>query len=167
MSTSTEATVRAEIVTAIRSVAKTELGFDNFDGNIKDYLLEFEREERAASYLVAQCGGKLEIRCWAVQVTSSEEVGAMGNISRRNYTVTVKGYYSLGSGGSGYKLLIDHIRAVRAAIKDLGTNLSGLCDRMLGVDDGGISVIRGIDAEGGAMLEATMVYRFDKLNPDY
>ena len=71
--------IRAAIVTAIREIAVSKLGFDEANGNVKEYLFEEEQPENRAVFFAADVGSKVLNRCWSVQVYESESFG--GSVS--------------------------------------------------------------------------------------
>lgn len=166
MATSTEATVRATIVTAIEGVYDT-LGFDQAPGNVKDYLLEYEPEERQPAYLMASVDGKKVIRAWAVDVRGNDDWYAAGNITKRTYRIRIRAYYAPGVGGEGINALIDGARAVRNAIRLLGSRLSETVDRVVSTGEIESDVVEGSDALPGRMIVGSMEYVAEKRNPDF
>lgn len=167
MATSTEATVRDVIVTALRAIAVTSLGFQDTNGNIRDYPIEFEKEELRTSYLSSTVAGRKVVRCWSVDVRAREEFSATSDngIMTRFYGVTVKGYYDIGVGGEGYRDIIDHGRKVREAIRDLGIGLSGTVSRWVVNDEMSI----GLEPAGasGNVIVGVLQYVFERANPDW
>lgn len=127
---STEATVREALVNAIKEIARSDLGFDVNDGNVKDYFPEFHQRERPQSYFQASVGGKPRIRVWAVQVLGTDNFFVSDFNGRfRTYDIRVRCYYERGVDGEDVNTVIDHLRVVRGAILDLETNLSGTVTR--------------------------------------
>lgn len=151
---STEATVRAEVIKAIKGIY-TSLGFDS-DSKIYDYLKEYHPTENEGSYLAARVGSKMTQRAWGVQVfPASEEIISGANLRySRLYEVTIKGYYSLIS-GADLNLLIDHARKIRGALKDLGLRFNGTVDR---IDDISPFSVGIEDSDDGRLLVATITY---------
>lgn len=168
MSVSTEATVRAAIVGAIRDIGATGLGFDDpLSSGVKDYLIDYEDSTRWGAYLSALVGGKKTTRAWGVHVDASETLrvanGLQGEpVIDREYQARVVGYYRVGVGGAGVNLLIDHARLVRRAVYGLGSRLGGLVDIFLGVEDLSLQVREVIDNDGGAILSGEMIFRYSK-----
>lgn len=163
---STETTVRDVLVGAIRDISD-DLGFDDLDGNIHDYLLEHERTERDASYLMANVGGKKKVRAWGVWVVGDDDWYTTGNLTKRNYVIRVVGYYDVGVDGEGAQDLVTGSRKVREAIKDLQTNLSGTVDRVIDIQPLQITRSRGVNPGIGEILVGTMTITADKRHPDY
>lgn len=165
---STERTVADEILGAMREIARPGLGFDAVEGNIKDYPLEFEAGEQRGGYLRALVDGVLTARCWCVDVRSREVLKGTGGLLERTYDIAVMGYYEKGVGGTGYRLLIDHARAVRRAMYDLSPTLGGRVDLM---EDGGeLEIAEQLDpgnvARGG-LLVGRMQWSAIRRNPDF
>jgi hypothetical protein len=144
VATSTEATVRSTIVAALQAIAVTGLGFDESNGNIRAYPIEFEQEENRDSYLSATVSGAKVVRCWSVDVRGREEHGITGDagILSRFYDVTVKGYYAVGVDGAGYQTIIDHGRKVLS----------------LGLEPAGTT---------GNVIGGELRYVFERRNPDW
>ena len=163
---STETTVRDAIVGAIQDISDT-LEFDDLDGNVHDYLLEHERGERDASYLMANVGGKKKVRAWGVWVVGDDDWYTTGNLTKRNYVIRVVGYYDIGVDGEGAQDLVTASRKVRQAIKGLQVNLSGTVDRVIDIQPLQIQRTRGVNPGIGEILVGTMVITADKRNPDF
>lgn len=163
---STENTVRDAIVGAIQDISDS-LGFDDLDGNVHDYLLEHERAERDAAYLMANVGGKKKVRAWGVWVVGDDDWYTTGNLTKRNYTIRVVGYYEVGADGEGAQDLVTASRLVRQAIKGLTVNLSGTVDRVIDIQPLAIERRSGVNPSIGAILVGTMVITADKRNPDF
>lgn len=166
MGISTEETVRNAIVSALESVANTDLEFDEPSGNIKSYLLRYEAPERNSNYLMAFSGGKKKVKAWGVEVKGNDDYYSTGNLTKRTYNITIEGYYSVGINGQGVNDIIKHARKVRAAIKGLTTNLGGTVDYVQSTGAVDVNLLEGIDAEG-RILVGQMLYVAERINPDY
>ena len=167
MATSTEETVRDAIVAAIRGVAQSDLGFDLPYGNVKDYLYEFEADERKGAYLMTMVGGKKTIRCWAVDVLGDDDWYASNNVTKRDYQITIRGYYDLGVDGAGVKALVTGARKVREAIRSLNSTLGNRVDLIRDTSALAREIVTGIDPQGGKVLVGTMVYLAERRGPDF
>lgn len=166
MAVSTEETVRAVIVNALRD-AWRDLGFDASPGNVKDYLLEHEDPALWAKYLNASIGGKNLARCWGVQVTARDEWFGMANTAKRTYSILVTGYYSKETRGEGVKALINGARIVRGAIHGLEQTLSETVDFSTGSSDLDVTEIDNVDLVPGVVLVGRLVYGAEKVRPDF
>lgn len=165
MAISTERTVRDVLVAAIQGISK-DLGFDKAPGNVKDYPLEMHRaDSRKTKYLAAQVAGKQEARAWAVDVRGSDEPYAMGGIYQRTYAIRIQGYYDQkGDSADNYKMLVNHARLVRNAIKSLGINLSGTVTR---IPDASAFDYGVLSSDFGEIYVATMTMTAIRNNPDF
>jgi hypothetical protein len=166
MATSTEDTIRAAVVSALQGIYTT-LGFDDENGNVKSYLLDYERAEAITNYLTASVGYKRVVRAWGVQVLGDDKFEAIGYITRRTYRIEIVGYYDIGTSGSGVNALISGARAVRGALKDMGSTLGGRIDHIIGTDLLDISKLRGVDPSIGEILTGRLVFTGEKQNPDF
>lgn len=164
---SNESTVRAAIAEAIRSIARSELGFDLPDGNIHEYLVEDETPEGLSDYLKAVCEGENVVRSWAVEVLAADEIARTQRTYQRSYLVSVCGYYGYGIRGSGKLLLIEHFRKVRGAIKDLGTTLGGLVTQLESVDGPNFTTELALDSEDFAIHVGRVSYRYLTIEADF
>lgn len=167
MSISTEKTVREEIVTAIKTVANEKLGYAlHSTPNIHEYLLEFEQPEYELNYLVADTVEGKKVRAWGVQVVGDDDYYNTGGITIRNYTVIVQGYYDLGIDGAGVNTLIEHTRAVRRAILDIGSNLNHTVDRT--TDMTPLSLGKQlVEGYGAQVVIGRFVLTAEKRNPGF
>lgn len=165
MATSTEETVRNVIVTAIRAIAQSNLEFDDRNGNIRDYPLEWHQDEQRTGYLMASVGGKKIPRAWAVDVLGYDEPFALGNIPQRTYQIRVVGYYGKGVDGTAYHAMIEHARKIRGAIKDLTSNLGGTANLIKSAT--GLSLAERLDSDVGRLIVGTMTYSALRTNPDF
>lgn len=163
---STEEAVRAVLVDAMRAIAQTKLGFDDTEGNIKDYLLDYESDEDRADYLASAVGGKLKLRAWGVQVLGADTIFAQGAITRRDYAIRIVGYYGMGKNGEGINDLITHARKIREKIKSFGVSLSDTLDT---ITDGTPLEIETIGSaeDGEKILRGQFSYLGTKQNPDW
>jgi hypothetical protein len=166
MATSKEPTVRNVIVGAIRGVASS-LGFDETNGNVKDYLLEWEEASLVDKYLMADVGGRRQVRVWGVEVVANDDWYAAGNITRRTYTIKIQGFESLGINGAGVNAIIDGARIVRGAIRSLGSRLSNTVDLVNSTGEIRLDRISGFNADQGELIKGTMTYVAERANPDF
>lgn len=164
---SKESVVRDAIITAIRAVATSQLGFDAATGNVRDHLLDYVPKERAAAYLAAQVSGKQTAFAVGVQVLGRDEPYAMRNIPRRIYDITVRIYRALGVEGEGVNAAIDAARGVRYAILGMTSTLSDTVDLSKGVGDFDPEVVEGVDGAFGEMVVGTLKYEAEKVNPGF
>lgn len=167
MATSTETTVRNAIVSAIRAIAVSKLGFQQPDGNVHDYLLEHEQPERDAEYLMADVNGERKVRAWGVWVTADDDWLGTGGLVRRGYTVRIMGYYEIGAAGEGAQALEEGARKIREALKDMTTTLNGTVDRTIDVSPLTIARAANLNASEVAILVGTMTIQADRRNPDF
>ncbi len=166
MATSTETTVRQVIVDALRGVS-SDLGFDETQGNIKDYLLEYEEPTLWANYLRASVGGKQVVRCVAAEVMASENWYGMGNKLKRTYQIAVVLYFAKGVRGEGINALIEAARVARGAIHQLNQTLSNTVDFASGATVLDVSEQGEIDSIPGSILVGRMEYVAEKVAPDF
>lgn len=167
MATSTEETVRQEIVDAIRGIATSDLGFSEPEGNVKDYLFEFEADEFQAAYLMAKVDGQNVVRCWAVDVRGNDDWFAAGNITKRTYSIRIRAYYDFGVEGEGFKAMIEGARKVRNAIRLLGSRLGNRVDIVRSTGEIVPDVLTGVESIPGKVLTGDMDYVAEKNNPDF
>lgn len=121
---STAAQVRDKLVDTLQTIAQTKLGFDDPDGNIKDYLLEHEMQQLYGAYLYADAdAGQSVIRAWGVSVFPFDVPYALGNVSQRTFEIRVEGYYDLETEGAGVNKLLDHANEVQKVINALTPTL--------------------------------------------
>lgn len=165
MATSTEATVRAVLVSAIQGIAQSSLGFDDANGNVRDYPLEMHHEEDIPGYLKARVGGVQVMRCWAVDVRGNDGPFALERVGKRVYAIRIIAYYAKGTGGQAYLDMLAHSRKVAGQIRLLSNNLGGTVNRITGstpmdpVERTGLSV--------GKLLQGTMTYTAERESPDF
>lgn len=164
---STEAGVSSAIVSAVQAIAVSTLGFDDANGNVRDYLLEHVADEKQSSYLIANVSSAKKVRCWACFVTANDVPFAVGNITERFYNIQIVGYYEIGQNGDGAKTLASHSRSVRNAIRGIGISLSGTVDRIVSVSDFTIDKISGVDPSKGEILVGKYNIQAAKRNPDF
>jgi hypothetical protein len=164
MATSTEATVRGVIATAIRGIAD-QLGFDEVGGNVREYPLEMHQATDLPGYLMAKVGGKQVVQCWAVDVRAHDLPYALQQIPRRTYAIRVFAYYAKGVNGESYLKLIDHGRLIRGQIKLLSNSLSNTVNRIVSATPLDISERTGLDVD--RTLQGLMTYSCDRENPDF
>jgi hypothetical protein len=165
MATSTEATVRTVIVNAIRAIAQSDLGFDEPNGNIREYPLEFHQNEQRTSYLMAKVNGVQTARAWAVDVIGYDEPFALGGISKRTYQIRILAYYGKGVDGVAYHAMIDHARKIREAMNGLTNNIGGTANLISSAT--GLVPGEQIDSDVGRLITGTMTYAATRTNPDY
>ncbi len=166
---STEVTVTSAFVEELEGIAVSALGFDDSEGNIKSYAVEYERPTKRSEYLMADVGGSRVIRCWAVDVDILEErFVATNTLMGRKYQIRIIGYYDLGNNGSGVAELREHKRKVLSEIKDLGPSVSYSGSVVLDMIDEFIEtspievVENGIGGDEGFMLQTEIVLVGDK-----
>lgn len=162
---STEATVRATLAAAIRAIAKTKLGFDLDGGNVREYPLFAHHDSEPDSFLMAKVDGQQQVRCWALNVTSSDVPAVATNIWSRTYSIEVAGYYGKGSNGEGYLAAIDGATAVRGAIRGLFCNLGGTVDLVTSASEPRIDERDGENV--GKFWEVVMTFTAERANPAY
>lgn len=163
MATSTERTVREALVAAIRGIA-LDLGFDEPNGNVKDYPGDMHAGS-TSTYVMAKVDGAQKARCWAVDVRARDVPHAMNNVWKRLYLIRVLAYYERGQNGEGYLALIDDARRVRGAIRGLTSNLGATVDLVTEASE-----LRIEEAEGPAserLLIGEMTYEAERVNPDF
>lgn len=160
---STEETVRDVIVQAIKDIAQKDLGFDAIDGNVRDYLLDHERPENYAGYLMADCDNQKIPAAWGVQVTGTENFYALGETRRRFYNILVEGYRGLGVNGEGIKTLIEHARKVRQAILNLDIHLDQTVTRVLETVQSEPVARESGDVDTGIILVSQFIMSAEKL----
>lgn len=163
---STEDDIRDLLVDGIQSIAQTKLGFDESDGNVHDYLLEYESDEDRAAYLMAPVAGRPKIRAWAVQVLGADTIFAQGGITMRDYQITIAGYYGIGKNGEGIKNMIEHARKIREKIKSYGSMLNNMLDTIRDGTPLEIDFI-GNDENGEKILQGRFGYIGQRQNPDW
>lgn len=168
MADSTEATVRLELVKTIQAIAQTDLGFDNIGGNVREYLLDYEATPNRPLYLMASCGAKKTLRVWGVMVSGADQFLGSGGLTQRIYNITIRGYYDVGTNGTGINLLLEHRRKIAGAIMNAGTTLR---DTVTFIDSPGVDqpqkVSSGLDKEPGEMLVGSITYRATRRAPTY
>lgn len=166
MAVSTEKTVRDVIVGAIRGVASA-LGFEEPDGNVQDYLLEWEEKSLTGPYLMTWVNGARKVRVWGVDVVASDPWFASGNIVKRDYTITIQGFEEVGVRGAGVNQMVDSARIIRGGILALGSRLSNTVDLVKSVGDLRRNRVSGFDEAMGDLIKGTMIYVAEKANPDF
>lgn len=167
MAISTEDTFRDSLVEVLRGIAVTGFEFNENQGNIKDYLLEYGEKTAAAKYLHANINGRNTVRAWAVDVLGNDDWFALGGITRREYRITFRGYYAKGQDGEGYKLLVKHSRKLREALRGLGPTLGGYVSLVTATGRTEIRTITTQDSDIGEILEGTTVYVAQRDNADF
>lgn len=160
---STEAIVRDKLVSAIRAIAQSGLGFDTPYGNVKPYPWEAHEAEHPDTYFMAKVGGVQRVRCWAVNVLAHDAPLGMMNTWTRVFNIEITGYYAKGKDAEGYLALVDHGTAVRDAIRSLTDNLGGTVGLVTTASDLRIRERTGLDV--GKIWEGTMTYTAEKANP--
>lgn len=163
MAISTERTVRTTIVTAIRAIAQTSLGFDAPGGNVWEGPLERELLERRVAYLTASVGQKRAVRAWAVDVLGYDEFFGMKSLMKRTYQIAITGYY--GNDGDRGMTLVDHATKVRGAMRDLTVNIGGTVSLVSGST--GLSIAENNSTDAGPMFVGTLRYTAIRENPDF
>ncbi|WZO97310.1 hypothetical protein EP7_004335 [Isosphaeraceae bacterium EP7] len=163
MAISTERTVRDVIVAAIKEIA-ADLGFSDPEGNVWDYPLIGHQKEQTSTYLMARVGNGRIARAWAVDVGGYDELFAMRQKPKRNYSISIIGYYAKGNGGVAYNTMKDHARLIRGAINRISPSLSGTVTELTSASPISISER---DSEAGPLLEGVMTYGAVRTNPDF
>lgn len=163
MAVSTEATVNAAIVAAIRDIY-ADLGFDEPQGNVRAYPLEMHDAAQAATYLRASVDGKNVARCWAVDVRGHYEPFALGRIPQCTYAIRITGYYAKGQDGEGYTALLAGARKISGALNTLGPTLSGTVTRILSATP--IEPTER-DSESGKLITGFLGIQALRTNPDF
>jgi len=158
---STIAAVRSLLVTTLQGIAQSGLDFEFAPGNIKNYLLDYEREELFAEYLIAKVGGEKKVRAWGVMVTAEDMFFSTSNLMERVYRIRIRGYYQMEKEGAGINLLVDHMMRVNQAIGLLSTSLNGLIDYVETVEPPSFDSTAPLDEDIGQVLvgELTLVGR--------
>ena len=165
---STEAGLRSELVSAIQAIAVTKLGFDIAGGNVKDYLLEHEQDEKQVSYLMASVAGVKKVRVWFVWVTASDNFFALGGITQRRYEIIIAGFAEAGIAGAGAKYLIDGANSIRNAIRTSTTiTINSKVNHIESNTPIDIVPYFGVDPKAGKILLGSMRYTAIKNNPDW
>ena len=168
MTTSTDTSVREAIMTAIGDIAVVDLGFDAQGlPNIRDYPLEHERAEARTEYLMTDIGAEKVVRAISVWVLSKDDWHGTGDLQRREYRIEVALYYDIGFEGSGAKLLVDHARKIRGAIRLMTCTLDDTVDLVSDSSELSISRLSGVDPSIGEILVGSMQWDAVKLNPDF
>lgn len=165
MATSTEATVRAVIVEAIRGQA-ANLGFDDPQGNVHEHLLEWEHLDRLSDYLVAPVDGERVGRAVGVQVVGNDDWWSSGNITKRTYEITIDLYFERGLEGEGVNALIEAARHIRNGIRLLGQRLSETVDFVASTGAVRLRPLKGLDASGDYIF-GSMTYVAERKNPSF
>lgn len=163
---STEDTLRDFLVDAIQAIAQTKLGFDDTEGNVKDYLLDYESDEDRADYLTARVDGRAKLRAWAVQVLGADTIFAQGAVTRRDYSIRVVGYYGMGKNGEGINAMIAGARKIREKIKSYGVQVSNLLDTITDGTPLEIEIIGSVE-DGEKIVRGQFTYLGVKQNPDW
>jgi hypothetical protein len=167
MATSTEDTIRAALVTAVEAIATTELGFDDANGNINNYLLGEEIPERLDEYLMSNVSSKKRVRAWGIQVYGNEifDRAASQEIGTRLYEIIVEGYYGV-HGTTPINTIITHARKVREAIYGLTLHLGRRVDKVSDFSELQINRQKVADVTEEVMI-GRMVIAAERYNPDY
>lgn len=163
---STEATVRNAIVAAIEAVY-ADLGFDDVDGNVKDYLPEYHHKENIPGYFMAMVSGKNIARVVAVQVLAGEDDFTSTSVVRRSYQITIKGFYEVGEEGEGINALLSGMSKVREAIFGMGTNLSSTVTRFISIESSGIEVLQYKELGNSNLVAQTLRIQAEKIGVDF
>ena len=162
---STDESVRSVIVQAIQGIAVSELGFDDADSSVQEYLLEFEDLSQAVKYLSAMKNGKPVMRKWAVQVTSTDNWFATGDVVKRTYEIRAVGYYGFSAGGVNE--LVRATRKVRSAIRQLTSRLGGTVDTIDSVSNISPSRTRVSEVDQGGIISGGVLIVAKKTGPDF
>lgn len=129
---STAVTVRGALETAIQGI-ETSLGFASADyTQIHTHRLDHELPDRYSQYLKGSIdGGGKETRAIGIEVLERESHDQLfAQVVNRFYDITIEFYYDVKTDGTGVQTLINHMRAVRQAIKNMSTELSSTVDRV-------------------------------------
>lgn len=130
---STWSTVSAALETALQGIEET-LGFADGDySQLHDYLLDHELPEKRLDYLKGDLAdGTKATRAIGFEVLeqAEDQDQLFAAIANRDYAITIGFYYEVGVSGSGITTLKTAMRAVRGAIRGMGTELSGTVDRV-------------------------------------
>lgn len=165
MPVSTEATLRALFVATIEG-AWADLDFEVEDGNVHDYLLDWEIADRQPEYLMARVAGENIIQAIGVQVLGDDPWVAVRNITERTYQIEVVEYREYGVSGVGVNKVIDHGTVIRGAIRALGSNLSNYVDQVISVSQVDLRPL-GESKSRGPLIQGTTRYVATKRNPDF
>lgn len=173
MATSTEETVSQVIIDALKAVATTDLEFDEPEGNIKDYLLEYEQAELIPDYLMSSVGNETDMQAIGVE-TRARDTWHGGNqptsatpLMKRTYTTRIFFYVSAGVRGEGYKKMIRICRKTRGAIRLLSSNLSNTVDYVTSTGEISVDKLSGVDPIPGELLVGQITYVSERANPDF
>lgn len=164
---STESTVRAAVVAAIQA-AKATLGLDS-DSAIHDHLLDDVQAEEKLGYLMNDVSAVPKLRAVGVQVTADDNLffDTQQN-TFRTYEITIKLYYSPETDGDGMNRMIDAARAIRSAIKGIGTNLSSTVTNVVSVGTLEREIVGAIeDVAENEMVVGTMIITAQKHTADF
>ena len=129
---STATTVREALRDAIRGI-ETTLGFTDGDySQIHEYLLEYEIPEKRTAYLKGTLSdGTFATRAIGIQVIETDTHDQLfADVTNRIYGIEIEVYSNAGTDGSGVQWVVTATRAIRNAIKGMGTELSSTVDRV-------------------------------------
>lgn len=157
--------VRGVVVGAIEGIYSS-LGFSVSPGNVHEYLLEHETEERQTEYLKADISEGRFIRAWGVHVETSERARDTNDANLiRDYNIVIEGYYGLYDNTNPVPTLISHAELVRKAIWDLGLQLSNKVDYSRQINVSPISLTKTAESED--FWSISMQMETIKINPDW
>lgn len=161
---STEATVRAALVTAIQSIAVASLGMPDTTG-VFPYVADYVDAANVSSFFNRNIGGRIQTRAVGVQVLSTSEQirDGTGNRYSRMYEALIRMYYSLRT-GADVNTVIDHARAIRGQVKTLGIRISNTVDRIEEMRPLSLQIA---GAESGRIVVADIVYILEKFDPTF
>lgn len=165
--TSTERTLRDTLVSALRAAAG-DLGFDELEGNVRDYLIEHEVPEQRDNYLTTLVSNNFAVRAIAVWVTSYDEPMALTRgpnnlMLLRTYSVEVRAYVELGINGIGAREAIDLDSKIRAIVLALGSQIRPITDAFVGMQPARFNII---STGGRDVATITRVFTYTKDEPD-
>lgn len=165
---STDRTVTETIVNALRANA-TLFGFDDIDGNIRDFLIEHEVPEQRSNFLIADVLGVARVRAFSVFTTSTDSIVALtsgpdNSIIDRVYTTEIRIYEELGINGAGARQLLQLDSIARGIILRLGSTLRLVIDAVQPIQSPRLSVLNGLERD---LIMLSRIYSFRKTNPDY
>lgn len=133
---STWSDVSSALITALQGI-ETTLGFtDGYFDQIHNYRLDHELPEKRVEYLYGELStGAQALRAIGCEVLeeAEDQDQLFAAVSNRTYAVTIEFYYAVGVSGSGITTLKTHMRAVRNAVRGMGTELSSTVDRVTAI----------------------------------
>jgi hypothetical protein len=152
MALTTESTLRTYIANRIKGIYLT-LGFDAVNGNVHEYLLQYERKEKGLAYLRALISGAYQVRAWGVSVLSKDEPYATRGVIQRTFDIKIQGYYECTP--EGYNKLAEGCRLVTENLMQ-SSCMGGLVRQLISIDTSEISELVNTDNEYGKILYNTI-----------